>query len=479
MEAVWTQRVNDEWRRLRRFLTEEAWDVQVDSLPKRKALLYRAARVAYTTARALFFDDTLQVRAAALTYFTVLSLVPLLAFAFALLKGFGAYDALIEQTIRPYLLETFSANPALHRAFDQLLDFVAGTGVASLGTVGLVALLYAATRLLRNIEVALNEIWGVQEARGPLEQVRDYVAIIVVTPICLLAAFALTTVGQLVETIRVVEERLGLNGASDWLIGTLGPFCVIFGGLMFLYTVMPNTAVRAKSAAAGALIGALLWLCVLILHVRFQVGVARFNALYSGFAAVPIFLVWLHLSWLTILVGAQSAAAHQNSRALALRMRMTTADQAFKEVVCLSAVLRIARAFAAGNALPTLAQLSAGSDATESMLRVLLERPIAAGIILASGSATCPTYALARAPELIRVKHVLDALRRTQGATPGEFERAPGVDPTAAKLWQDLDRRSEQLPENRTLAELIDAGRASQALPAGKPELGPARASQH
>jgi membrane protein len=227
----------------------------------------------------------------------------------------------------------------LHRAVEQLLKFVAATSVASLGMLGLVTLLYAATRLLRNVEIALNEVWGALEARNHLQQLRDYVAIIVVTPICMIAAFALTTVGQLVETIRFVEDKLGLGGVVDWLLGALGPFCVIFVGLVFLYLVMPNTKVRPRSAVVGALIGASLWYLVLILHVRFQVGVARFNALYSGFAAIPIFLVWLQLSWLVIVVGAQTAAADQNTRQRALQARLVAADKSVKELLSLSALL--------------------------------------------------------------------------------------------------------------------------------------------
>jgi membrane protein len=100
------------------------------------------------------------LRAAALTYFTVLSLVPLLAFAFALLKGFGAYDVLVRESIRPYVLKLFAGNEPLQQAFEKLLQFVEQTGVASLGVLGLLFLLYAATRLLRNIEGALNEIWA-------------------------------------------------------------------------------------------------------------------------------------------------------------------------------------------------------------------------------------------------------------------------------------------------------------------------------
>ena len=126
---------------------------------------YRALRVLYCAIQGLTGDE-LAVRAAALTYYTVLSLVPLLAFAFAVLKGFGAYDALVQETIRPYILTTLSGNPSLRDAFERILGFVSDTGVASLGFVGLILVLYAATQLLRNVEIALNDIWGAAAARG-------------------------------------------------------------------------------------------------------------------------------------------------------------------------------------------------------------------------------------------------------------------------------------------------------------------------
>lgn len=449
------------WRRARRFVGEDVWHARLEVLPARTALLYQSVRVGSTALRGLLFEDALHVRAAALTYFTVLSLVPLLAFAFAVLKGFGAYDALISETIRPYVLDNLAANPDLQRAVEQLLSFVEHTGVASLGTLGLLTLLYAATRLLRNIEIALNEIWGAHNARNPVQQLRDYVAIIVVTPLCMTAAFALTTLGQLVETIRSMEQMLGLHGVVDWLLGALGPFAAIFLGLLFLYIVMPNIRVRPRSAVLGAVIGAVLWYAVLVAHVRFQVGVARFNALYAGFAVVPIFLAWLHLSWLVVLVGAETAAAHQNGEVHAARVRLGATDQALRERLCISAMLQIARAFTQGERLPTLADLSTGDAGGSAVLLPLLREQVRAGLLIASDAGKSATYALARAPERIRVKHILDPLRRTEASVaPAAL---PGLDPVADSAWHELDRACDEAAENRTLAELVH----SEAQPSG------------
>jgi membrane protein len=441
---------------LHRFFASDVWETRVDELPRGQALGYRAARIAHTTLRSLVLDDLLHVRAAALTYYTVLSLVPLLAFAFALVKGLGAYDLLVEQTIRPSVLTLLAGNEPLRRAFEQILEFVGQTGVTSLGLVGLLTLLYAATRLLRNIEGALNEIWGASEARDVVEQVRDYVAIIVVTPLCLLCAATLTTVGQALDMVRAAGATLGLRALLDPLIGLLGPLLVLFVGLLVLYIVMPNTRVRVRSALLGAVIGGLAWYVVLIAHVRFQVGVARFNALYSSFGAVPIFLAWLQLSWLVVLVGAQIAATHQHSRGLAQTKRLGAADQAVREAVCLSALLRIARAFMNGEPRPRLLSLSAALDVPEALLAELLDRLALSGLLAKTDSSSDPGYVLALAPERFRVKDVLDALRRTPGASPAQLARRLRLDSEAERLWLELDRALADSPVNCSFRELLD-----------------------
>jgi membrane protein len=458
--------VRARFERYRRFFTHEIWSANLDALAPHRALGYRAARVVYLTVRCFLFEDTLHLRAAALTYFTVLSLVPMLAFAFAVLKGFGAYDALVEDAIRPYVLGLLEGNEPLRQAFERMIGFVGETGVASLGAVGLLFLLYTATRLLRNIEGALNELWGAQTARTPFEQLRDYVAILVVTPLCLLAAVTLTTVGQAIALLRAAGETLGIGSILDGVISVFSPLAVLFLGLLFLYTVLPTASVRLRSAALGAVFGSVFWYAVLIVHVRFQVGVARFNALYSSFAAFPIFLAWQHVSWLVVLVGAQIAALHQRHRSIALVRRTATQDSAVREALCLSAVLEVVRAFSMGERSPSLEQIATRLDAPEPCLCESFERLVEAGILVKV--ARSQSYVLARAPELVRAKDILDALRR-----PAARQRAaelPGcLSPAASQAWRELDRAAEQSPANRSLRELARPGcerRAPQHEPA-------------
>lgn len=446
--------------RTRRFFSHDIWEARLDELPARKAFAYRSARIFHCTFRGFFLEETLHIRAAALTYFSVLSIVPLLAFAFALLKGFGAYEALIDGTIRPYVLNLLAGNEPLRQAFEKTLGFVEQTGVASLGFLGLIFLLYAATRLLRNIEGALNEIWGAKSARDLLEQLRDYVSIIVVTPLSLMAAVALTTMGQMPALVRAAGETLGVSGLMDRAVALLTPLAVLFMGLSFLYIVLPHATVRVRSAMVGAAIGSVVWYAVLIIHVRFQVGVARFNALYSSFAAFPIFLAWQQVSWVVVLLGAKIASIHQHHRSLAQRARLANADQAFREVVCLSALLEVVRAFVNGAAHPTPQHLSTQLDAPEQLIMDGLSPLVAAGLLVETSAPRSHAYALAKSPEAIHVKDALDALRRSPEFR-FETKHAAGLDPAAIRVWLELDGVLERSSVNCTLLELVrDVARA-------------------
>lgn len=450
--------VKERYRRTVDFFGRQIWDQRLEELSTRRVWAYQTARIAYCTVKGAVLGDSIQVRAAALTYFTVLSLVPLLAFAFALLKGFGAYDLLIEETIRPYVLRFLSGNEALSTAFEQILGFVEGTGVTSLGFIGLLTLLYAATRLLRNIEGALNELWSVSTGREALQQLRDYVAIIVVTPLCLMAAVGLTATTQALELFRAAGETLGISNLLEQVMGFFGPLVVIFLGLLFLYKVMPYTNVRFVSAVAGAAIGALLWYAVLLVHVRFQVGVARYNALYSSFGAIPIFLAWLQVSWLVVLIGAQIASTHQNSRSIAQRRRIANFDGAEREVLGLSAVLQIAHAFQACQGAKSQRELSDAIGLPEPLVGELMERLVKADILTRSGEPSDRRYVLIRPPERVRVKDVLGALRETHDVASRPLYLEVPFGDLAVQTWQTLDRALERVPENRDLSQLLDGG---------------------
>ncbi|HTU61411.1 MAG TPA: YhjD/YihY/BrkB family envelope integrity protein, partial [Polyangiales bacterium] len=185
------------------------------------------------------------------------------------------------------------------------------------------------------------------------------------------------------------------------------------------------------------------------------VGVANYNALYSSFGAIPIFLAWLQISWLVVLAGAQIAASHQNSTELSQRKRLANADPALKESISLAALLHIGRAFVACQRPVSRAALCNELNVPEPLLSELLDRLIRAQLLVTTGQPNDPSYVLARPPHVIHMKDVLDALRRHQGAPADAFVGRAPLGQKAALLWQELDQSLAGSSANRTLQDVL------------------------
>jgi membrane protein len=348
--------------------------------------------------------------------------VPLLAFAFAVLKGFGAYQTFVDGTVRPYLRETFAANPALHDAIERTLRFVDDTDVSRLGTVAVLFLLYTAVTLVSSVEEALNVVFGAKTSRSLLRQLTDYTTLLVVAPILLVSATTLSAAAQSSRFVAFLRETLALGPVIDFVVG-LAPLVAVGLAFFATYVILPNVRTRLSSALLGASVAALLWQGALVLHVRSQLGVAKYNALYSGVAALPIFLVWTYASWIVLLVGAQLAASHQGEQVVRQRFRMRHVDQALREVLAVAVGAVIARDF-----------LDGGPRRSADALAELLEVP----------------------PPL--VEEVLEALARTGLVARAVFERdiawVPGRDVDAIRVG-DLREAVRRDPEGDEIRDAV------------------------
>jgi membrane protein len=451
------------WRRVRWFFTERIWDARPADLPRAKSMLFRAARIGHATGKALL-DNRLSVRAAALTYFSVLSLVPLLAFAFAVLKGFGAYRSFVHGTLQPYLTETFAPNPALHTAIDKILQFVDQTDVSKLGAIGVVLLVYTSVSLISNVEQALNAIFEARKTRPFLRQVTDYVTLLVISPLLLFAATTVSTATQSSGFVGFLRDRLGLGPMIDFTLG-FTPIVVIAVAIFAMYMILPNVRTKVWSALLGAAIAALAWQGVLILHVQLQMGVARYNALYSVLGAIPIFLVWMFLSWLIVLVGATIAATHQNDQLVRQRLRGKRADQALRETIAIAAAARIARAFLDGGPRPTAAALAESLEVPPPVLEEVVEALVRAGVAARVVTGREIGYLPGRDLDGVRASDVRDALRRDPDAEDVRSAVERQLGPDLRRLLRDADEERRRSPNNPSLRDLAAVAPASRSAP--------------
>jgi membrane protein len=477
------------------YLTHGLWRSDTRALPFWKSVPLRWLRSLVLTVRGMT-EHQLPLRASALTFITVLSMVPTLAFAFAVAKGLGLYDRLVNETLRPAMDEAFGPidqdGTGVREAIEQVIQIVDQAGVAGLGLVGLLTLIYAVLRLLGNFEASLNAIWEVDRARTLVRKLTDYLSIVIAAPLFALLAGSLRALGTLsdrnktggnatVEGAGLESERegweqivasgldtvrydLGLGGLLDQVL-QFTPVLIMWVFFAAAFIVIPNTRVRFMPALAGGLVSSLLWNLVQEIHVKSQVGVASYNELYAGFAAFPLMLMWLFLSWLVVLVGAQFSYAYQNQRAFRRAALARTGSRGFVEAAALTALTRVAKAFEAGEPAHALGDLAEALELPEGSLETPFARLAEAGLLAAGDEEDLRVYRLARPADRIRLSDVLFALRGDVGKL--SFDRHVGDDGELLEGVAALEQRLCELPENRTLRDLLNGA-------AARPEAGDA-----
>lgn len=316
-----------------------------------KPALYRFAhslcRIIFITVQEFRRND-LPLRAAALTFTVMLSLVPILAMSTAVVKGLGGGDQL-KNVVYSYIgtLEgenqktsdnsdgdnspavkkdtSSSLTQHLYSAIDKLFAYVDRTNFATLGTFGMAGIFLGVILVLGNIEMAMNAIWHVNSGRSAMRKIADYLALLVLMPISLnvgIAAGAILKNDALLSKFNIFLPFVWMQA----LILKLIPILFLALTLYIIYLFFPNTKVKTIPAMVGALFAGFFWFQVQNLYITMQVGVAKYNAIYGSFATLPLFLVWIYFGWIFILAGAQIAYAFQNKDSFHLTSKESPAS---------------------------------------------------------------------------------------------------------------------------------------------------------
>ncbi len=319
-----------------KFATKRAWETTGGGPPPTNRLA-RIVRVIDLAIRGLVHNDA-STHSAAMTYTTILSLVPLLAFIFTMAKTFGAYDKIVNEQLNPMLNTYMPADPTpdavggaestqggtatppatpvasgagqMRSAIDQILGFVEKTDASKLGLFGLLAFLYTAIGLLKTLEHSFNRIFRVSSDRSMGRRVVDYTALLVLSPVLLALSVGVLGALQSNSLVAWLDSNLHLGPVFTILFKLVGA-AILAGSFAFMYVFIPNTKVRLASGMVGGIVGFLLWVGLIMLIVKAGVGVAGYNSLYAGFAAFPILLFGLFLSWTATMLGAHVTWAHQ------------------------------------------------------------------------------------------------------------------------------------------------------------------------
>ncbi len=294
--------------KLIQFVEVDIWRVSLDSLPKFKRFVYKIVRIVLLAIKG-FNRDECAIQASALTFLSMLSIVPVLAMGFGVSKGFG-----LEKSLQKYVLQSF---PGQEKIMMPMMDFAQKTLDSTKGGliagIGLIILIYTVMRLLSNIEITFNKIWEIRNNRTFVRKLTDYLAIMLIGPILVILASSATVF--IATQIKFLTEQISLLGTVQPLIIfgiKLIPYTLIWLLFTLTYIILPNTRVTLKSGIIAGIIAGTLYQLLQWGYINFQVGASRYNAIYGTFAALPLFLIWMQFSWLIVLLGAEISFAYQN-----------------------------------------------------------------------------------------------------------------------------------------------------------------------
>ena len=391
-----------------------------------------------------YYADQLSVRAASLSYWTLLSLVPLLAVTFSVLKAFGGQDFIL-----PFLIEVLEPlGSGRTEIAKRILEFVNNTNVGVLGAAGVAGLFYTVVALIGSVEEALNQTWRAQPVRNWTRRYGEFLGMLLVGPVMLFTTIALIAAAQSYWLVERLIELPGL-GVVLAVLTQVMPFFLLWAGFSLLYKMVPSAEVHSRSALFGGAVAAILWHLAGIAFAHFVANSVNYTAIYSGFAIVVVFFIWLNVAWLIVLIGGMMAYLHQHAGLYERGQPVETLDHAMQEWLTLSALVETARHYISGDGPMTEKQLSDRLSISLAQVDDIVGRFVRQGVLLRS--ADPPGVSLARAPETIPVAEILKIARGDLAAPVGDSD-------AIADLLRRRDWVLGQGLDGITLRSLLEEG---------------------
>lgn len=429
-------------------LDELVWETDTSNLSVWQARLVSAERIAYLALRDLFFDGQLSLRAMSLVYTTLLSLVPLLAVSVSVLKGFGAHHQ-IEVILANLLVALGDRGKEIS---DNVIRFVENINSGLLGSLGLALLFYTVISLMQKIERAFNYTWRVSEERSFARRFSDYLSVILIGPVLMFSAMGITaTISN-----SALYQQLAEFAVFDFLFGAFShllPYLLIIIAFTMIYIFVPNTKVRFRHALVGALVAGIVWQTVGWLFASF-VSKANYTAIYSAFAALFFFMIWLYISWSILLTGANIAFYLQNPEYRTRRRLELKLSNRLKEKLALAVMAHIATRYYTRQhpwTLPRLAQrLNVASESIHPIINCLVENEL----LLRTDTDPCG-YIPAQAPETIQLLDVIETIRRQDEDDIMHLARIPHSE-VVERLFDAYQAASASALDGKTLKDLVD-----------------------
>ena len=323
-----------------KFLTDDIWRITEDEVTKTTFSAYNIIKSIYLCINR-FTQDRLANKAAALTYSTLLAIVPILAIVFAIARGFGFDDLIRSQITATFGGQTEAVEVILQFVNSYLSETKSGVFIG----VGLILLLWTVLNLVNNMEITFNRIWQVKKPRNMYRRITDYSSMLLLLPILLVVSGGLSI--YMSTALKYVEDYALLAPLGKFMIRLI-PFALTWFMFTGLYIFMPNTKVKFRHALVAGILAGSAHQAFQFLYISGQLWVSRYNAIYGSFAALPMFLLWLQISWIICLFGAQLTYATQNIGNFSFDKDTRNISYRYREFVSILILSLITKRFAQG-----------------------------------------------------------------------------------------------------------------------------------
>ncbi|OGA18575.1 MAG: ribonuclease BN [Betaproteobacteria bacterium RIFCSPLOWO2_02_FULL_66_14] len=422
------------------------------------ASLRQGLRIALALGRDLT-QEQLNLRAMSLVYTTLLSIVPLLALSFSVLKAFGVYNQ-----VGPILLNFLE--PLGDKGAEiagRIMQFIRNMNVGVLGSAGLALLVYTALSLIHKIESAFNFIWHVTQPRKFGERFTRYLSLLLIGPLLAFSALGITAS---VMNMELVRGLLALDsvGYAAYVVGRIVPYLLVIAAFTFAYVFMPNTRVQLRAALVGGVVGGVLWQTAGWAFAEFVSGSTRYTAIYASFAILIFFMIWVYLSWLILLFGASVAFYCQHPEYVLAQGGELRLSNRMRERLALGVMSRIAERFRSGQPAMSLLQLTRELGVPMHALQAVIDA-LREGGLLVQNDGDPPAYLPARELSQVSLAQMLQVVRaagEVEFLTPARI-KLPGE---AAAALQRFEKAGGEALAGITLDQLA-AGSDARAVPDG------------
>ncbi len=425
---------------------DQVMDTELTDLKRFKRLIHLSLKIAVMVGRD-FIHNLVKLQAMALAFKTLLSLTPLLAVIFSILKGLGVHNRM-----EPALAEALA--PLGEKGAEitaHLIGFVDKMKAGALGGIGLVALFVTVLSLMSSIEEAFNHIWRVKSPRKLSRRFSDYLSALLVGPVLVFAAVTITATLQNNAIVHGLSSLQGL-GTVILVLLRLVPYVTLWGAFTFVYMFIPNTTVKLRSALVGSLIAAILWQTVGWGFATFVVSSTKYYAIYSSFAILLLFLLWLHVGWVIVLLGAQVAYTHQHIHFYQADRELLAHSPAGREKLALHIMLLVGRNFYYGLDPMNVSELALRLRIPAGMVKEFMDLFAQTKMVLPL--ARQETFVLGRDPETIMIIDILNCVRNSgkkMKNQPDFGEEESGI----SNLLADVDQSTAAALKGKHLQGLI------------------------